>query len=304
MTQEAVIPGDDAPHLLVVDDDTRIRTLLKQFLSTNGYRVTVAGNAAEARRKLAGIDFDLIVLDVGQGDAVVVRVGRGQAVLVDGGGTPFGDFDVGARIVVPALRALGVGALPLVVATHADADHVEGLVAVVRAFPVGALVVGHPAPERAVWRELEEAAAERGVAMIQVRRGDRLAVGDLSLDVLHPEERPRGEPNEDSVALLVRWRAVPWALLLGDVPAEVEARLPVPPTPVLLAPHHGSAGSTSEALLRAAQPTWAFVSVGENRYGHPAPTVLRRLAAHGVAVRTTRAEGALRVPFPPPAAVP
>jgi two-component system phosphate regulon response regulator OmpR len=64
MTQEAVAPGDDAPHLLVVDDDTRIRTLLRQFLSGNGYRVTVAASAAEARRKLAGLDFDLIVLDV------------------------------------------------------------------------------------------------------------------------------------------------------------------------------------------------------------------------------------------------
>ena len=57
-------PEDDAPHLLVVDDDTRIRTLLKQYLSTNGFRVSVAGTAAEARRKLAGLDFDLIVLDV------------------------------------------------------------------------------------------------------------------------------------------------------------------------------------------------------------------------------------------------
>jgi len=57
-------PGDDAPHLLVVDDDTRIRTLLKQFLGENGFRVTAAGTAAEARRKLAGLDFDLIVLDV------------------------------------------------------------------------------------------------------------------------------------------------------------------------------------------------------------------------------------------------
>ncbi|MER2534293.1 MAG: response regulator transcription factor [Rhizobiaceae bacterium] len=55
---------DDAPHLLVVDDDTRIRTLLKQYLGENGFRVTVAGNAAEARRKLVGLDFDLIVLDV------------------------------------------------------------------------------------------------------------------------------------------------------------------------------------------------------------------------------------------------
>ena len=64
MMQDPIIPGDDAPHLLVVDDDTRIRNLLKQFLSENGYRVTVAGNAAEARRKLAGLDFDLMILDV------------------------------------------------------------------------------------------------------------------------------------------------------------------------------------------------------------------------------------------------
>ena len=57
-------PGDDAPHILVVDDDTRIRTLLKQFLSSNGFRITVAGTAAEARRKLEGLDFDLLILDV------------------------------------------------------------------------------------------------------------------------------------------------------------------------------------------------------------------------------------------------
>ncbi|QND56311.1 response regulator transcription factor [Mesorhizobium sp. AR02] len=61
---QAVAPDDDAPHLLVVDDDTRIRNLLKQYLTENGFRVTVAGNAGEARRKLAGLDFDLLVLDV------------------------------------------------------------------------------------------------------------------------------------------------------------------------------------------------------------------------------------------------
>ncbi|QKD02285.1 response regulator [Mesorhizobium loti] len=61
---EQAAPDDDAPHLLVVDDDTRIRNLLKQYLTENGFRVTVAGNAGEARRKLAGLDFDLLVLDV------------------------------------------------------------------------------------------------------------------------------------------------------------------------------------------------------------------------------------------------
>src|SRR5690606_15353549 len=57
-------PDDDAPHILVVDDDTRIRSLLRQFLAEQGFRVTVAATAAEARRKLEGQEIDLIVLDV------------------------------------------------------------------------------------------------------------------------------------------------------------------------------------------------------------------------------------------------
>jgi two-component system phosphate regulon response regulator OmpR len=54
----------DKPHILVVDDDTRLRELLRTFLSKNGFRVTVASQAAEARERLGVLDFDLIVLDV------------------------------------------------------------------------------------------------------------------------------------------------------------------------------------------------------------------------------------------------
>ena len=57
-------PDDDAPHLLVVDDDTRIRSLLGRFLTENGFRTTMAASATEARRRLAALEFDLIVLDV------------------------------------------------------------------------------------------------------------------------------------------------------------------------------------------------------------------------------------------------
>lgn len=64
MVAEQAVFDDDAPHILVVDDDTRIRTLLKQYLAEQGYRVNTAADAAEARRRLEGLDFDLIVLDV------------------------------------------------------------------------------------------------------------------------------------------------------------------------------------------------------------------------------------------------
>jgi two-component system, OmpR family, phosphate regulon response regulator OmpR len=63
MVENSVL-DDDAPHLLVVDDDTRIRSLLKRYLSENGYRVTIAGNSQAARKKLQGLEFDLIVLDI------------------------------------------------------------------------------------------------------------------------------------------------------------------------------------------------------------------------------------------------
>ena len=62
--QPTFVPADDAAHLLVVDDDKRLRELLSRYLVREGYRVTAAGDAAEARRHLSNLDFDLIVLDV------------------------------------------------------------------------------------------------------------------------------------------------------------------------------------------------------------------------------------------------
>jgi two-component system phosphate regulon response regulator OmpR len=64
MTSNFSCPADDAAHLLVVDDDTRIRTLLHEYLTDNGFRVTVAANAEDARGLLRSLDFDLLVLDI------------------------------------------------------------------------------------------------------------------------------------------------------------------------------------------------------------------------------------------------
>ena len=63
-TQATPAPSDDAPHLLIVDDDRRIRDLLSRYLAGEGYRVTTAESAGEARAKLDGLSFDLLILDV------------------------------------------------------------------------------------------------------------------------------------------------------------------------------------------------------------------------------------------------
>jgi two-component system, OmpR family, phosphate regulon response regulator OmpR len=64
MAQAAAVLPDDAPHLLVVDDDRRIRDLLSRFLFAEGYRVTTADSASDARAKLESLSFDLLILDV------------------------------------------------------------------------------------------------------------------------------------------------------------------------------------------------------------------------------------------------
>jgi two-component system phosphate regulon response regulator OmpR len=64
MPFDGEVPGDDANHLLVVDDDMRIRTLLTRFLGANGFRITAASSAAEARRDMAALSFDLLIVDV------------------------------------------------------------------------------------------------------------------------------------------------------------------------------------------------------------------------------------------------
>lgn len=241
---------------------------------------------------------EIVVLDVGQGDSVLVRLPGRQEVLIDGGGTPFSDFDPGERIVVPALRALGVDELEIVVATHTDTDHIEGLPAVLRAIPAQHLVAGHPDPQAQTWVDLVTAAEETGADVRLVRRGERWILGNAEFRVLHPETIPIGAANEDSVVLLFVWKGRPVALFPGDISANVERTLAVPQVPLLMVAHHGSRHSTSIELLRAARPDRAVISVGRNRYGHPSAEVLGRLEQYSVGVGVTKSDGALRFSVP------
>lgn len=243
---------------------------------------------------------DVWFLDVGQGDAVLVRLPGRVEVLIDGGGTPFSDYDVGERVVVPALRALGVDELEVVVATHPDADHVEGLLAVLREVPVGTLVTGPAQPGVFLDDELRRLATERGVHVHVAVRGESLVLGrrgEARFDVLHPPAGATGRGNEDSVVLALRLRGQAVALFLGDVGAATEVELALPRVHTLKVGHHGSRYSTSEELLRATRPRLAVLSVGDNRYGHPHPSVLERLSEHGVPVVSTQEKGAVRVPL-------
>jgi competence protein ComEC len=242
---------------------------------------------------------EIIFLDVGQGDSTLIRLPGRKEILVDGGGTPFSDFDTGKRTVVPALKALGVDELELVIATHADTDHIEGLSSVLNSIKVQRLVIGVPVPDAPVFQRLMEIAQRRQVEVLQVVRGESLTLGEARLDILNPSRHPAEEVNANSVAFVLHYNNVPKALLMGDMPIENEAEIAFPEVDIVMAGHHGSKGSTSDALLKATSPDYVIFSYGRNNYGHPNDGLIERVRAIGAEVLETHHQGAIRLPLEP-----
>lgn len=238
---------------------------------------------------------EVIFFDVGQGDSALIRLPGRKEILVDGGGTPWSDFDVGARTVVPALKALGVDELELVIASHSDTDHIEGLISVLDRMPVGKLIIGVRSDGNKLFDALIAAAERNRVEVVQVTRGETLRLGEARLDILNPPRNVFEEVNDNSVAFVLNYKERAKVLFLGDASIEVEKALAFPDIEILMAGHHGSKHSTSDALLAAAQPEHVVFSYGRNHYGHPHPPLVDKAKATGAQVFETYHLGAVRL---------
>jgi competence protein ComEC len=224
------------------------------------------------------------ILDVGQGDAILLQPAGAPAVLVDGG--PPGD-GLEAR-----LRAAGVARLGAAIITHDQSDHAGGVRELLGALPIGHLLFA------VLGRSTLEQARAAGVMTGRLKGGSELRSGSLHLDVLWPPAEllagpHRGEdPNQLALVMVARWRSFSM-LLTAD--AEAEAT-PLDPGPidVLKVAHHGSDDAGLANLLDRTRPRLAVISVGAgNPFGHPTPTTLATLAAHGVRTLRTDVEGTI-----------
>jgi competence protein ComEC len=220
-------------------------------------------------------------------------------VLVDTGGPPFGGgIDIGRRVLAPALWARGIRSLDAMLVTHGDPDHLGGAIAVADDFRPARIWEGIRLPHHAPTQALLNAATHWRIPVVPLRAGQVIREGDVQLRVLHPPppdwERRRVR-NDDSVVLEVVYRDVA-IVLTGDISAEVEQSIVPLLTPartrILKVAHHGSRTSSSAVLLDGWRPQVAIISCGRgNRFGHPAPEVLRRLEAIGATVLRTDLEG-------------
>ncbi len=236
-------------------------------------------------------------LDVGQGDSGLVVFPGGVKMLVDGG--------PGNRVIRELDKILPPNDryIDLLQLSHAQADHFEGLIDVLRRYRVGVFLWnGRPGTAQS-FADLDRAVRESRVPVVSVGEGDSITIGLSRVDVLSPsvDLRQSKELNDGAVVLRVK-TADASALYAGDIGMKVEKALwgkyrdkDLLKADILKVPHHGSKFSSSKDFIEAVDPAVAAIGVGKNSYGHPTADALSRLAEVTGSIFRTDQDGTIKI---------
>ena len=253
---------------------------------------TVAQSPAGAARNTMG----MVVLDVGQGDSLVVRSPAGKTMLIDAGESE----KVAQSVVLPMLRKLGVSRLDYMVLTHPHQDHVGGMPTVLSALPTDTAVLSGQVSTNVAYRNWLTLIQEGKAKALKAGRGTVLDIGGgASAQVLNPPDRVFDNDNDNSLVLRLVYDQVAF-LLMGDAERDAIAALLQASadlkSDVLKVGHHGSSNATTDALLNAANPRYAAISVGANNpFGHPHRETMELLNKHSVEVYRTDRDGSITI---------
>ncbi|MDO4234703.1 DNA internalization-related competence protein ComEC/Rec2 [Pseudomonas sp.] len=224
----------------------------------------------------------VVQLDVGQGQALILRT-RNHALLYDAGPRS-GAVDLGARVVLPSLKKLGVQRLDMLLLSHADADHAGGAAAIARGLPIARVVGG----------ETEGLPAFLGTG--PCISGERWEWDGVSFVLWQWSGAISGNPKSCVLQVQAKGERL---LLTGDIDSAAErALLDTPlavPTDWLQAPHHGSRSSSSKPFVQRLAPKSVLISRGRgNAFGHPHAQVVARYQAQGSRLYDSAEHGAVR----------
>lgn len=234
-------------------------------------------------------------MDVGQGDSILIQTPSGHDMLIDGGASDRVLENISSKMNYFDRH------IDIVIATHADSDHVTGLIPVLQKYTVGHILTSPRKGDTDVFEELEKHIASEGAEVHVAEGGDGIDFGDgVVVKVLYPEKNflPRGrETNDASVVVLINYSDQS-ILLTGDLSSVYESRLLEEGLPrnitIYKAGHHGSKYSSGEQLLSYIKPKYAVISAGkDNRYGHPNEETLNRLKTYGEVTLSTIEQGVI-----------
>jgi competence protein ComEC len=229
-------------------------------------------------------------LDVGQGDCTLIRT-RGGDILIDAGPESAQDA-LGLR-----LKQLGVKEIALAIFTHPDEDHIGGADGVLSQFSVGEVWLPVKEMDNPSAARMEQVLETLGIKRKNVRAGEVLSVGEVTVATLAPMGDATNDPNDNSIVVRVTCGEI-GMLFMGDASAKVEERILESyaaghvSAQLYKVGHHGSSTSNTEAFLNVVKPTYAVIcSSIDNSYGHPHGVVVERLQSIGATVLMTATDG-------------
>lgn len=247
-------------------------------------------------------------LDVGQGDSIFITFPNGETMLIDGGGRPsYRDEDdeafepdrpsIGEAVVSEFIWEKGYSRIDHLVATHADADHIQGLADVARNFRIGHAWLGFPRPDDADYVRLTSVLDQEQVPRKRLSRGDSFEVSGVKFEVMNPPMDGVETRSENDRSLVIRMTFGERTFLLtGDIEQLAEAEIANANlrADVVKVPHHGSRTSSTAGFVASTRPRFAIISVGrKSPFGHPHKEVVGRWKAIGAEVSTTGDKGTI-----------
>lgn len=231
-------------------------------------------------------------IDVGQGDSILVDLGETE-VLIDGGDRSPG--------VVNYLSSYVDGVLEIMVATHAHADHIGGLIDVLAKYQVNDIWLNGDTATSATFATFMNSVNAEGATVHQAERGNIIQAGILEFNVLNPAIPLYSDANNNSIVLSLSYGDVDF-LFTGDAEQEAESAMlvssviPVPDVEILKVGHHGSNTASSQSFISATKPEVAIYMAGSgNSYGHPHQETLITLDSIGAEIYGTDVHGTIIV---------
>ncbi len=248
-------------------------------------------------------NLTITVLDVGQGNAAVVRTPSGKVLLIDGGGfSGISGFDVGRYVVGPFLWRNRIKTLDGVILSHPESDHMNGLVFILENFRIKRWIKNRDTNNTPAFARLDHLAEKRKILQWFPTRTPGIFSFDGVKLIVRPRNRNQRHGNRNNNSLICRITYKEFSMLFpGDIERSREKVLVMDEktklkSKVLLAPHHGSKGSSTKIFLDKVDPESVIVSCGyKNRYGFPHPNTLKRYGVEGVKVFRTDLHGAVTV---------
>ena len=231
-------------------------------------------------------------IDVGQGDSILLQTPNNKTMLIDGGTKAAGSK------VVSFLKSKGITKLDYVVATHPDADHIGGLIEVLKNFKVTNFIDPGKTHTTQTYLELMKLVDTKGINYTIATTGSKITIdSSIGVQVLHANKNA-SDSNDASIVLKATYNKVSF-LLMGDASTELEstimAKYDVKAT-VLKAGHHGSNTGSSAKFISKVNPASTILSYGkDNSYGHPHKEVVTRLKNVGSKIYSTANSGTITV---------